>query len=290
MEVGELLKQERKKRGFTQTEMSAGVISTSYYAKVEKGIHQITVDNLIAILEIHEIDFFAFFQQVQHKRRPLEKSFREWVTSNITKDYYKQDQEHLKELKRTVIDNKNIKPKEREVTIALIDIVLANLKDEMKDIDGETKTVLKNWLFDGSTWNRTTLSLYCNIIDLYDFETNELFIQSILKKDLADYSTDLQLPIFVILLNFASDCIERNYDSLARHYLNMIEKEQTITENFFMKMMAKLLLLLLDTRAGKAVSRDEVNSIYQTMKLSGMEKFAETMEEFFEENCKINNS
>ena len=56
MTIGELLKQTRQSLGLTQTEMAADIVSTSYYSKVERNIHQISADELIAILNRHHID------------------------------------------------------------------------------------------------------------------------------------------------------------------------------------------------------------------------------------------
>lgn len=45
MTIGELLKQTRQSLGLTQTEMAAGIVSTSYYSKVERNIHQLVLMN-----------------------------------------------------------------------------------------------------------------------------------------------------------------------------------------------------------------------------------------------------
>lgn len=39
MTIGELLKQTRQSLDLTQTEMAAGIVSTSYYSKFERNIH-----------------------------------------------------------------------------------------------------------------------------------------------------------------------------------------------------------------------------------------------------------
>lgn len=47
MTVGELLKEYRVKQNKNQKEFSAGIVSQSYYSKVEKNIHRITADDLL---------------------------------------------------------------------------------------------------------------------------------------------------------------------------------------------------------------------------------------------------
>ena len=41
MTIGEALKQIRKQAGLTQTQMTAGLITESFYSKVERGVHAI---------------------------------------------------------------------------------------------------------------------------------------------------------------------------------------------------------------------------------------------------------
>ena len=50
MTIGDLLKEYRLNMGLTLSEMAAGVLSTSYYAKVEKDQHRITATDLFLSL------------------------------------------------------------------------------------------------------------------------------------------------------------------------------------------------------------------------------------------------
>ena len=55
MTIGELLKEYRQKKGLTQKQFADGIVSTSYYSKVEKNEHRITVEDLVKILEHNDI-------------------------------------------------------------------------------------------------------------------------------------------------------------------------------------------------------------------------------------------
>ncbi|MBI0034003.1 helix-turn-helix domain-containing protein [Lactobacillus sp. M0396] len=55
MTIGELLKEFRIRNLKTQKEWTAGIVSPSYYSKVEKGIHRITAEDLLAILTANQI-------------------------------------------------------------------------------------------------------------------------------------------------------------------------------------------------------------------------------------------
>lgn len=62
--IGNKLKQLRHDLGLTQTEMAAGVISVSFYSKVERGLHDIGAEELIEILQKQNINFQEFFSGV----------------------------------------------------------------------------------------------------------------------------------------------------------------------------------------------------------------------------------
>ena len=47
MTIGEALLNLRKQLGLTQTEMAANVVSTSFYSKVERNIHDIGTNDLL---------------------------------------------------------------------------------------------------------------------------------------------------------------------------------------------------------------------------------------------------
>ena len=48
----------------------------------------------------------------------------------------------------------------------------------------DTKQLLQNYLFTLPTWNKLKLSVYGNALRVYTIESNQLFINSILKKNL----------------------------------------------------------------------------------------------------------
>lgn len=60
MTVGEALKQLRSQLGLTQEQMAGGIISESYYSKVERNLHIIDAKSLIMILRVHDIDMSSF--------------------------------------------------------------------------------------------------------------------------------------------------------------------------------------------------------------------------------------
>lgn len=72
MTIGEALKTFRKTAQLTQTEMANGIVSESFYSKVERNLHQIDAETLINILVSHHMDVINFFDMLAHQ--PNEKN------------------------------------------------------------------------------------------------------------------------------------------------------------------------------------------------------------------------
>ena len=52
MTIGEQLREIRDSLNLTQTQMCAGVVTESFYSRVENGKSEINIDDLLAILKI----------------------------------------------------------------------------------------------------------------------------------------------------------------------------------------------------------------------------------------------
>lgn len=60
MTIGDLLKDMRLHSGLTQHEMAAGLMSDSFYSKVERNVHSIDADLLLKLLAKHHFNFIKF--------------------------------------------------------------------------------------------------------------------------------------------------------------------------------------------------------------------------------------
>ena len=72
MTIGEALKSLRLHAGMTQTEMAAGIVTESFYSKVERGVHAIDANVLIADL----------FKKVSHIKMMLCQNLNQHISIN----------------------------------------------------------------------------------------------------------------------------------------------------------------------------------------------------------------
>lgn len=102
--IGKQLKIERKNRGLTQSEMCQPILSTSYYAKIEKGYHKIAAKDLLSILKQNKIDVIDFFISLE-KKGATDISYEQLIHLAWSEAHLKQDIPKLHRLKKSVDHN-----------------------------------------------------------------------------------------------------------------------------------------------------------------------------------------
>lgn len=100
MTVGEALKQIRLQAGLTQTQMTAGVVSESFYSKVERGVHAIDVQTLVNILSAHHMDVVHFFSLLNYQKSETEPNFE--LINEISFAQNKKDIKRLNKIKKKI--------------------------------------------------------------------------------------------------------------------------------------------------------------------------------------------
>ena len=65
IKIGKELKRVRKSMRLSQTEMARGVLSTSYYSKIERGLNDIQTQDLIDLLKQHGLRASAFLERLE---------------------------------------------------------------------------------------------------------------------------------------------------------------------------------------------------------------------------------
>lgn len=124
MDIGKTLRLFRLSRGLSQEEMAAGIITESYYSKVERGLHKIDAESLFKILKIHDFNANSFFEAVK-----LQDKTQRTAGMLLNKIAIAQNNKDLEALDR--------------------------IKDEIiKNGEEETSTFVKIWLEKAYVWVR----------------------------------------------------------------------------------------------------------------------------------------
>lgn len=75
MTIGQALKSYRIHAGLSQAEMAAGIVSESFYSRVERDLNKIDADTLIKILTVHHFNIGNFFDHLAEASKRQSRSY-----------------------------------------------------------------------------------------------------------------------------------------------------------------------------------------------------------------------
>ena len=179
MTIGEALKQIRHELYLTQEQMCAGVVTRSFYAKVESGRNRISADKLTEILFEHDIDITYFYQLLRNTyssqstlkendlNQKMNQAFNSGKIELIEQNYHK-----------ILLQSNSSILKLRAM------ISVANLKDELNLIDPKVKEKLFVEFDEGANWmtRPDLLRLFTDTMPLWDSSDLSFFIGRLLAK------------------------------------------------------------------------------------------------------------
>lgn len=248
MNIGNILRECRLQLGLTQAEISENILTPSYYSKIERNAHRITAEDLLKILNKHSIDISEFINRINNSN-PNDIDFFHIINYEMTLYHYQSNVEALKKINLKIKENQTLTSFESQLLIALNDSLIYSLTYDKNFLSEQNIQFLKNQFFEVEEWNNFKLTLYTNIMGMYDIYANHSIIGSLLNKKIEDYTPDHQILIFNILINFISMCLLNDSLLLARHYNNIILKVPTNYDNILQKIIARFhdyLFIFLD--------------------------------------------
>lgn len=281
MLVGELLKKYRTEKMKTQKQWAGNVISPSFYAKVEKNIHRITVDDLIELLHYNKISIFDFFSKLDRQEQN-QNAFKKEITNQIVEAYYHHSKEELEEI-RKIINESDLPDKEEQLTF--IEAYIALLSNNLEDLDNDIKTKIKNKLFNISDYNENNLYLYCNFMSFYDLDSNLLLAKRLVKHFQDNSNVGVQEAILSIIVNLLIFCIkDKNYDKT----LFFIKASKQI-QNKPRLVFYKDVLVVLENMINYHYQPDDeyldnIGVIIKSFSLIGMKEYGQELATFVEKN------
>lgn len=281
MTIGELLKQYRIEQGKKQKEFIAGIVSPSYYCKVEKNTHRITAEDLLAILNKNKIAPVDFFKQV-NKIEQKQSTQADYFSSEIDAAYYANNRERLQSLLKEIEDS-SLDEEKKDTILLVTKGTLESMKKPDEKPDNELRQKLKNKIFSIPNFNRFKFELYANFIPFYDLDSNVIITKNIIKqfKNSDDKKTKMELP--GLIFNIVSQAIENNRYDVAGYFIEEAQTMRTGYQNFLFKdalVVMENLVAYHNDHDPKHV--ETCMLVYENIKLAGMPAFAEQAKEFVE--------
>ena len=280
MTIGELLKKFRVKQLKTQKEWAAGVVTPSYYSKVEKNLHRITAEDLIAILRINHVKPWEFFNQLDENQQARNVAFNE-IEEEVNRAYYQNNPKKIEEI-RQYVENSDIENKDK--LLLLIDFNLADTLNNVAELSDTKKAQLKNWLFEQDDFDERTLRMYINFISIYDLKSNLKIGKKIAEKLKGTTETRKQEELLGVIINILIVCIEQGAYDETGYFVQAAEHIRTVPKLFFYKNM----LVFLENMINEHFDHQEeyvakCQWAIKNFDLLGMPEYGKEAERFFNE-------
>lgn len=202
--IGQVLKQYRLHTGMTQQEMAAGIVSESFYSKVERGVHDIESEKLLAILAAHKFDIDSFFKHITIP----ENSYFD-LESKIVFAKNKKDIKELDRIKDE-IDKDNSVPQWIRFRLEL---AYAWVTHDNSQISNKLKRKMKK-LVSSEKWERTSYYLLSQIVILLDIDDAHQLVDIAYAAYNKDKKTDAATMQTVswIAVNYLNCCYHEHVD------------------------------------------------------------------------------
>lgn len=235
MTTGELLKEYRIAQGKNQKEFinNGMIVSQSYYSKVEKNANKITVDNLVDLLHYNNIPIWEFFSRLNQtdemKRQEIEN-----FENTMLEAFYDNDKDKILQLKPLIVES-NLSPKDKEEELLELEALLEAMKapDETPNI--ELRTKIKEKIFDIPNFNKTKVTLFCNNMQFYDFETEKLIGKRIIDQYINTKDIKMQIAMQAIIDNILAFSLKEKKEKSVNYFIESGEKIKTKPELVFYK-------------------------------------------------------
>ncbi len=277
MTIGELLKEERMEKGLTQKQFADGIVSTSYYSKVEKDEHRITAEDLIAVLEHNNIPLWSFFKELSLKGN-FQHEYKINLEAEVMDAYYHSDSKRLEEI---IQDLNNSNEPDKKDDLLIVEGWLESLKEDDEEPNIEVREALKDRVFNIPNLNKEKLTLFCNFMDFYDLDSNIAIAKNAINKFIGSNETEIQEVLLAMIANLLCLSIKENNYSYVDYLVTTSEKLPLKPQFFLYKDMIYFYKHLSSYHFNyKNEDLDNCHIIIANVKLVGMNEYGTELEKF----------
>lgn len=252
--IGNKLKALRQELGLTQTEMAAGVISVSFYSKVERGLNDIGVNDFLEILQKHNVKpqkFFKSFKSEQYDQKKINTLINKFVKAA--------NEDNDKEIKVVVQEFESIEPKTSFIkSQTLLAQMIATTHDHnaLKSLTENEKRKIKKIIFQKDTDENEylRLAIIANTIRVYSFDEASFLISNIIRryKNVNKIDRKILSALSALMVNYTNWCIEKKQFGNCSAPLKYLRKLPATVELAFSKIIGQYYEDILNDKKNEA--------------------------------------
>lgn len=277
MTTGELLKDYRISQRKTQKQWAGDVISTSFYAKVEKNLSRISADDLIELLHFNQIPLIDFFSKLRPKDKLIHQQELE-IDRLINEAYYQNSKKELQQIRDVVAESKLPNKNDK---LLLIDAYIALISNNLNELDKNTLSKMKEKVFSITNFDIDGLSLYCNFMSFYDLDSNLFISKRAVKQNCGSSNIKIQKTVLSIIVNIAILSIQSKRPEETGFFFEVANQIKSKPEIFFYKTVIAALENIVEYQNTHDKNYlDDLEAIIKNIRIAGMEKYSEELKDF----------
>lgn len=275
MEIGEILKLYRKQKKKTQTEFIQGIISESYYSKVENGQHRISAEDLFELLQRNHIALQDFTEYLAlDKKRSTVKVFE----NKLCVLFYEDQLDEIKDMAASVNFVSELSDHEKKLVNVLAEVLTSII--EKGTVSEESKRFLKSKIIEDENWTIQSMKLFKNTLHLYEFEETVFLFQTLIRKRLNfqfDTLNDETKTFTTLLLNFIGICLNKGEWALLRKPLELLARMPKTPDFAFYQLMRLFYIELIHLLHEPVASREKLNQVIEAVSLVSGDHFSQDL-------------
>lgn len=271
MNIGQTLKNLRTNKNLSKKELSEGIITPSFYSRIENGDSSITIELFLKLLAKLDVSFDEFtFIANDYQISPEERLWK-----NFTSAYYAEDLEKLyteKEKLEAAYNQGHFK--NRQLAVYLLTAELAICRTQNTLPEKKYTDQLFDLFFSVGTWTCSELSLFINTVHYFNLELILLLSQKLIAHAqkygaMSEYSYLLNAA----LINLIGALLENNALDEAAYYITMLKNMSTSPKDLYERNMLLYLdglrLLILGSEESGFIKVEKSIKIFAILGMTG---------------------
>lgn len=251
MTIGEQLKKARLFLGITQEQMCAGVVSEAFYSRVENNKNDITINDLLKILNNQHISFYDFFM-------PFDSPS---IDQEIQRAFINYNRIKLEQLK----DDPRAQNSKYQLEFI---IMLAILDDHTDGLSAELKQKIKHRVLHIGEFDNDFLFELQLIMPFCELNEVKLLVDYILASSQNLEAVDARMPLLLsTLVAYIKRCVKEKNATEARRIIKFIYNMPATSSVTIYRTVARYYSALIDD------DQAEVKKIKTLIQLTGYSAF-----------------
>lgn len=236
--------------------MCEGVVTESFYSKVERDKSRIDTVDLIKILNNHKVSLYDFFA-------PFDKEYfnQEKIKCRAISAFNSHNLEELKSIQKKVANQDGIR--------LHVKLMIALLQNKVEQLPKKLRQEMQYNILQIGSWNKKSLWELSIVMGLYEFDELTILIESIFEeyKEININDTKTLIPLANIFINYLVRCYEQHDIEKCRKVIRYVANLPSKPEIVLNKLLGRYYQAKIDGDCAKA------NIIHNLLAKSGYKDY-----------------